>query len=518
MSSEIRSKDIRSRVEHETVTGLDHWQIGQLPKPPIVTGLGMLGIIGPGVIILGVSIGSSEWLLGPAAFVKYGLSLLWVTTVAIILQTVFNTELIRYTMYAGEPALTGFMRTRPSSTFWAVLYSLFYFLQVGWPGWAGASAGAIFFLFVGRQADAFDSNTVYWIGNATYLACIMILLVGTRIERTLEILNWILVVFILGGLALLCIFLVSPGTWLQAAAGYIGFDPQKGQFNFFPPGVDWFLIGAFAAYSGAGGVVNLMVSNWARDKGFGMGKVAGYIPAAIGGRKIRLAHSGSIFPLTKQSLADWKSWWRIVSIDQWAIFCVGSFLAMGLPAILYVSYIQPGTDIRGLSIAAELASSMTAQGKAVLAFQVALMGAWLLFKTQIDIVEGMVRAITDMLWTGSRRVREWQNGDVRYVYYSILALVVVWGLIALRLTQPIILLQLGANMAGIVLVISSLHILHVNTTLLPKEIQPPLWRRAALVLLAVFYGFFVYLWLMGGLTPDVEQGFLFKFFQYITGG
>lgn len=45
-------------------------------------------MVGPGVIVLGASIGSGEFLLGPAAFVRYGLVLLWVTLVAAFLQTV----------------------------------------------------------------------------------------------------------------------------------------------------------------------------------------------------------------------------------------------------------------------------------------------------------------------------------------------------------------------------------------------------------------------------------------------
>jgi hypothetical protein len=44
---------------------------------------------------------------------------------------------------------------------------------------------------------------------------------------------------------------------------------------------------------------------------------------------------------------------------------------------------------------------------------------------------------------------------------------------------------------------ASLHILRVNTTLLPAELRPPLWRRVALVAMALFYGFFVALWLNG---------------------
>ena len=70
----------------------------------------------------------------------------------------------------------------------------------------------------------------------------------------------------------------------------------------------------------------------------------------------------------------------------------------------------------------------------------------------------------------------------------------LWGIIALRLAQPIVLLQLGANMAGIIFVVSALHILYVNTRLLPPELRPPLWRRISLVAMALFYGTFVTLW------------------------
>jgi len=77
------------------------------------------------------------------------------------------------------------------------------------------------------------------------------------------------------------------------------------------------------------------------------------------------------------------------------------------------------------------------------------------------------------------------------VYYTVLVVVVVWGIVALRLAQPIVLLQLGANVAGGVFVIASLHLLYINTRLLPEHVRPPMWRRAALTAMAIFYGFFV---------------------------
>ena len=453
-------------------------------------GLGWLGVVGPGIIVLGLSIGGGEFLLGPAVFVRHGLSLLWVTAVAVLLQTVFNTEVMRYTLATGEPVFTGFMRTRPSATLWAWVYAGLYFLQSGWPAWAATAAGAIFFLFARRLAGPADAAMVYAIGVGTFLACVAVLLVGRRIERTLELLNWVLVACILGAFLVLAVLFVPGATWLAAAAGFAGFDAPSGRFDFLPRGVDFFLLGALVAYAGAGGVSNIVLANWARDKGYGMGQRAGYIPAAVGGHRVHLAHTGFTFAPDAEAMLRWRGWWRIVRADQWGVFCTGALLGMVLPALLYVTFLPRGSDIRGLGISAALASAIGATAGPLLAGVIAFLGAWLLFKAQLDIVEGMVRAITDILWTGSRRVRAWRGGDVRAVYYTVLGAVVLWGIVALRLAHPVVLLQLGANVAGAVLAVASLHLLYINTRLLPRELRPPRWRRATLVAMAVFYGLF----------------------------
>jgi hypothetical protein len=447
--------------------------------------------VGPGIIVLGVSIGSGEFLLGPATFVRHGLSLLWVVGIAVLLQTIFNTELMRYTLATGEPVFTGFMRTRPSSTLWAWVYAVLYFLQVGWPAWAGTAAGAIFFLFTRRLAAAPDANAIYLIGVATFLACVAILSIGRRIERTLELLNWVLVAAILGSFLVLAVMFVPGTTWSAGILGLAGFDLTRGTFDFFPAGTDLFLLGALVAYSGAGGVTNIVLSNWARDRGYGMGERAGYIPCAIGGTKVTLAHNGFIFGNDAEGMRRWRGWWRIIRADQWGVFFTGAVLGMILPAMIYVTFLPRGTDIQGLGISAALAQAISGSAGALLGGAIAFLGAWVLFKTQLDQLEGMVRAITDILWTGSRRLRAWRGGDVRAVYYGVLAAVVLWGIIALRLAQPFLLLQISANMAGLVFVIASLHLLYVNTRLLPEHIRPPMWRRAGLVAMSLFYGFFV---------------------------
>jgi hypothetical protein len=486
-------KTERVHTAAEAQSGLDPWVKADLPAPPKPKGLQWLGVVGPGIIVLGVSIGSGEFLLGPAVFVRNGLSVLWITMVAIIFQTIFNLELMRYTLATGEPVFTGFMRTRPNSTLWAWVYATLFSLQVGWPAWAGTAAGAIFFLFQKRLPTAADANVVYLIGVSTFLACVAILAFGKRIVRTLEVLNWVMVSVGLGSFLVLAFLFVPGSTWLAGIAGMAGYSIERGSFYFIPDTANFFLLGALVAYSGCGGAINITLSNWARDKGYGMGQRAGYIASAIGGEKVNLAHTGFIFKPNAESMERWRGWLRIVRADQVGVFFCGAVLGMVLPAMIYVTFLPAGTDLSGLGIAAALANSVGEKIGPMMAIFIAFLGAWVLFKTQLDNLEAMVRSITDILWTGSRRVRAWRGGDVRMVYYTLLGLIVIWGMIALRLAQPWILLQIGANVAGFVFIVASIHLLYINTRFLPLELRPPMWRRVALVMMSLFYAVFFFL-------------------------
>jgi hypothetical protein len=178
------------------------------------------------------------------------------------------------------------------------------------------------------------------------------------------------------------------------------------------------------------------------------------------------------------------------------VFLVGAFLGMILPALLYLTFLEPGTDIRGLGVAAQLAHAIAAAKGPIFGGAVAITAVWILFKTQLDLLEATARSITDILWTGSARLRAFRGGDVRLIYYGVLFVAVGWGLIALRLAQPVFLLQLAANIGGVIFVLASLHLLYLNTRLLPPALRPPLWRRLALVAMAVFYGVFSAMWLI----------------------
>ena len=447
--------------------------------------------------MLGASIGSGEWLIGPSAVVKYGLSLLWVTALAVLFQTIFNTELVRYTLYTGEPAFTGFMRTKPGSRFWAWTYTILYFLQNGWPGWAGATAGAVFFLWAGRSRTAGDARAVHLIGVGAYLLCVLILLLGgRRIERTMEILNWTLVLGILGTLAVLCVTFAEPSRFVAAAAGFAGFDTGT---RHVPAGARRRRLVPDRRVRGLLGLrrrhQHHALELGARQ-GLRHGPGRGLHPrAGRRDRACRLAHTGSVFEPDAGALAALA---RLVAHR--ARRPVGHLLPRRAPG-----HGAAGDPLHRAHPARHRAARAghrvragpragRARGPAM-AVLLALVSVWILFKTQLDILEATVRSLTDMLWSASPRLRGWRGGDVRAVYFGVLAVVVAWGVVAIGLSQPIVLLQVAANVAGFVLALGSLHILRVNTTLLPPELRPSRARQAMLVAMSVFYGFFVWLWL-----------------------
>ena len=102
-----------------------NFEVTDLPEPPRDLNLKKLfAILGPAVIALGGTIGGGEWLVGPSLFVKWGLALLWITTISALLQVFLNLEMTRYTLYTGEPITVGFMRLKPGKAFWGWLFTI----------------------------------------------------------------------------------------------------------------------------------------------------------------------------------------------------------------------------------------------------------------------------------------------------------------------------------------------------------------------------------------------------------
>jgi TRAP-type C4-dicarboxylate transport system permease large subunit len=63
-----------------------------------------------------------------------------------------------------------------------------------------------------------------------------------------------------------------------------------------------------------------------------------------------------------------------------------------------------------------------------------------------------------------------------------------WGCIAINLAQPLVLVLMGAFVAGLMMTLYSAHVFYVNRKFLPRELQAPLWRQLLLLVMSAFFG------------------------------
>ena len=460
---------------------LPAWKTRELPDPPEFSTRNLFRVIGPGAILLASSVGGGEWLVGPAIAVEFGRNLLWIATLAIVLQLLFNLEAIRYTMYTGEPIVTGFMRLWPGPRLWAPLYAVLCVAQVGMPALAAGTASTVFATFAGRMPEAQDDTSMLLATYGVLALALIVLLFGQTVERTLERLSWTMVALIFGFLTFVNVCFVPARDWASTMLGFFSIEA-------LPQGVDLALVGALAASAGAGGFGNLAISNWFRDKGLGMAAHSGAIASATSKVAIEIAPTGSVFRPTTANLVRWKRWWQYARADQVWLWGVGCFVGMYLNVNLMASVVPAGTDLSQIGAGAYQAEYLARhawQGFWLLAL---LNGFWVMFSTHLGNTEILVRMLTDIAWSGSPAIRGLVRNHARTLYYALFLGFTAWFMLVVRWGTAMGMMKWLGNLAGLVLAIASVQVLRVNTRLLPQELRPSLWRRIALGVCAASYG------------------------------
>lgn len=478
---------------------LPAWGQDDLPEPLPFNARNVFRVIGPGAILLAASIGGGEWLVGPATAVKHGVDVFWIATTAIILQLFFNLEAIRYTLYTGEPILTGIMRLRPGSSVWGGAYTFITIMQLGVPALARGCAPVLFALFLSRMPGEQGENdtSLILISYLVMVLGVVLLASGDKIERTLERVSWAMIAYIF-------VFLMFVNLW------YIPFDHSWKTFaGFFKFGtapreadghIDLLLLATLAATAGSGGIGNLIISNWVRDKGFGMGGRVGAIGGAFTGDEQGPSHVGKVFPLTETNLARWRTWWKYVEADQIWLWALGCFFGMFLNVNLALYIVDPRLQLDGPNAGAYQAQQLAAKLWGGLWGLGLINGFWILFSTHLGNTDAMVRNVTDILWTASPRLRE-RKGGISRIYFSVLICVTLFGGAALLFGKAMQLFKFLGFIANFVLAVASLQVLVVNNTLLPRPLRPTWWRNLMLLACCLFYS--IGTWLAG--TQQVPE-------------
>jgi len=237
---------------------MPRWNVGELVDAPKFTLRNWFAMLGPGLLMGGAAIGGGEWLVGPIVTAKYGGAMLWLATLSILGQVIYNIEISRYTLYCGEPIFTGKFRTLPGPRFWVFVYLVLDFGMV-FPYLAANAATPLASVMLGEvpRPDSGATATILGItmthqtllrvlGYAIFLGAMLPLIFGGKIYNALKGLMTFKIVVVFGFLVILAIGWSTWGTWGEIFSGFFKFgnvpirtiEDQNGNGR-LDPGEDW---------------------------------------------------------------------------------------------------------------------------------------------------------------------------------------------------------------------------------------------------------------------------------------
>lgn len=517
---------------------MPRWDGGELPTAPIFTGRNLAMMLGPGLVLGASAIGGGEWLTGPLVTARFGGSLLWLCTLSILGQVIYNIEISRYALYSGEPIFTGKFRTFPGPMVWVFVYLL---LDLGsvLPYLASNAAVPAAAMLLKRIPDPSSTAETWNLlgtgltdrGLLKVLSCIIFasvfipLSVGGKVYNSMKVVMTFKLITVMGFLAFLAIFFSSWDTWTEIFSGFVKFGnvpvippeaggkaidnvflaAREGRINslFFGTGPGVFdlsvvgILASMAAISGNGGLTNTPISNYTRDQGWGMGRHVGAIPSIVGGHAIKLSHVGMVFPVNAESLHRWKGWMKHVAREQWYLWMPACFLGIALPSMLSVQFLPRGTVLTNNWLAA----GMTADGVSEAVggklgsglgdtfwYLTLFCGLLVLGTSMASTADGVLRRWVDVFWTAVPWLRKWDTRHIGRLYFGVLCVYLVFGFIMLTVVPGDRLLVIGTGILyNYALGFSCFHVVVINSILLPKELRPGWGRRICLVLAGVFF-------------------------------
>lgn len=448
----------------------------ELPNPP-----SWRQAIGVGVVVMGMAMGTGELIMWPHLIVKHGLNVLWLALVGITCQYVINQEVSRHSLATGEGFFTSSARVwRWFAPFWLVSALLLYI----WPGWASAIGT------IARSLFEFGSYQVWaWIA----LALVLILTFSGKtaygiLERSMKV--TVPAFFLL----LVCIsfFNLTPGLMKQALLGMVAFGT-------LPSGIDMNVLLGAVVFAGAGGMLNLCVSLWYRDKQLGMNAYAGRIENPITGKHEVVSASGYTFEQSSEQLRRWRGWMRYARIDQGVIFWFLGLVTLVLLGLNAYAVLRPiGIIPEGLQVAVTQ-SAIFSQTWGVIGEKVYLVMALLmLFSVMWAVIDALTRMVSDIVFTNvhmgpfQKRLAWLRNISLHHLYYILVVTVVVIGALLLPLKQPLVWLTISAVLGGLTMAIYTPLLLYMNNTSLAKSLRPSALTNIALLAITAFFWYFSY--------------------------
>jgi hypothetical protein len=448
---------------------------GDLPEPAPLRRM-----IGPSVILAGLSIGSGEFVLWPRLTAEFGFALFWCCWIGVAIQFFLNMEIERYTLATGESAVVGFIRL---SRGFAPVFLLCGTLPWVWPGWATGAATLLHWEF---------GLPITGGAIASLLVCAAILSLGPIVYRTVEAIQLVMVVGITVALVALSLWVVE---WPTVVALFAGAT----RVGHIPDGIHLPLLFSALAFAGAGGSINLAQSNYINDKGYGMGHWVGRITSPFTGREESAGGIGVVVRDDAGNRARWAVWWRRTNIEHFASFFVICLLSLALFCLLAETLLGAGPVAEGFGFIADEADAIASRFGPAGRHTFLALGIAVLFTTELALLDAVARVAADVLKQGFLGER---GPSLSWLY-----LIVVWSLVGfgiLVLTagfdEPLTLLILSATLNGAVMFLYSGLLIWMNLRCLDGPLRPGPARVAACLGAFLFFGYFTGLTLLDQLS------------------
>jgi hypothetical protein len=430
-------------------------------------------VLGPSVLLLAGAIGSGEYVLWPYIASQVGMTLVWLVVIGIGTQYFLNMEIERYTLATGETAVTGFTRLWKH---WGWLFVIMTVVPWAWPGWATGGTETLAF------AIGFSGDAVPYVTIGVLLLIGAILTASPVVYRTVEKIQFFLVGLIVLFLIYTALVLLGADGWLAIGEGFVAVPEIPSSVAAIPAAT---LLGAIA-FAGAGGSLNLVQSNWIRDKGLGMGSRLPKVVSPFTGEEQTRATTGYFFPQDEANLRRWRQWWRVADREQFVTFFVIGLFALLLLMALTFSTIGTGSDAEDFDFVQLVGEGLGG----ALGTIFWLVGTVVLYSTNLAVLDMVGRVTADVLKTGA--LRENDSWSESRIYFAVVwAEILLGSLILLSgLDQPLLLLIIASSLNGLVMFVYSVLLIRLNRGTLPRAIGLTGFRLVALGWAVLFYGGF----------------------------
>ncbi|MDP1710058.1 MAG: Nramp family divalent metal transporter, partial [bacterium] len=209
---------------------MEKHSVNPLPDAPRFKAL-----LGPSFILLGVGLGSGEFILWPYLTSNWGMGIIWGAILGVTLQFFINMEIERYTLATGESVFVGFARRYKNLPYWFILST---FLAWIWPGIIATSARLLGEVLGIANINLFGIGLLVLIG--------LILTLGPVLYRTVEKFSFILISISVPAIFVLVLYLSTKADVIDLFSGVINFGN-------LPKGLPFASFLAAFAFSWAGG-------------------------------------------------------------------------------------------------------------------------------------------------------------------------------------------------------------------------------------------------------------------------